>query len=74
MSQELNSYEDISRVRDELGVTAVMIARAAQKNVSIFRKEGLLEMHEVIKKILKLSVDYDNSDTNTKYVIQVSPK
>lgn len=40
VSNEIESFEDIQKFRDECGVTSVMIARAAQKNVSIFRKEG----------------------------------
>lgn len=39
-SNEVESYADIERFRDECGATSVMIARAAQKNVSIFREEG----------------------------------
>lgn len=47
-----------------------MIARAAEWNCSIFRKEGLLPMDTVIKEYLKLAIDYDNSPSNTKYCIQ----
>lgn len=47
-----------------------MIARASEKNCSIFRKEGKLEMDTVIKEFLKLSLLYDNPFTNTKYTIQ----
>lgn len=39
-SNDIHSYEDIEKFRTECGATSVMIARAAQKNVSIFRKEG----------------------------------
>lgn len=47
-----------------------MIARAAQWNCSIFRKEGLLPIDDVIKAYLKYSVDYDNSPSNAKYCVQ----
>lgn len=47
-----------------------MLARAAEWNVSIFRKEGILPLDDVIKKYLVLSVDYDNNGSNTKYCVQ----
>lgn len=39
-SREIDKYADIAKFRDACGVDSVMIARAAQYNVSIFRKEG----------------------------------
>lgn len=47
-----------------------MIARMAQKNVSIFRKEGLIPIDQLVPAYLKLCIDYDNSVENTKYSIQ----
>jgi len=47
-----------------------MLARAAQWNCSIFRKEGAFPMEDVIKAYLKHAVDCDNSASNTKYCIQ----
>lgn len=47
-----------------------MLARAAEWNCSIFRKEGLLSMENVIKSYLKYAVDCDNSPSNTKYCVQ----
>lgn len=47
-----------------------MVARAAEANYSIFNKQGLKELDEVIKDYLKLTVDYDNSPSNTKYCVQ----
>lgn len=47
-----------------------MLARAAEWNCSIFRKDGLLPMDTVITEYLKLCVDYDNSPSNTKYCVQ----
>lgn len=47
-----------------------MIARFAQKNVSIFRKEGLIPINQLVPEYLKLCIDYDNSVENTKYAIQ----
>lgn len=47
-----------------------MIARAAEKNCSIFKREGKLEPTTVIKNYLHYAVDYDNVAPNTKYCIQ----
>lgn len=40
-SDEVNSYEDAIKFRDDCGAASVMLARAAQKNISIFRQEGI---------------------------------
>ncbi|CAD7090975.1 unnamed protein product [Hermetia illucens] len=69
-SREIDKYADIAKFRDACGVDSVMIARAAQYNVSIFRKEGLLPLDDVIVKYLKLCIDYDNPPSNTKYCVQ----
>lgn len=69
-SKEIAKYSDILKFREESGCTSVMLARAAEWNCSIFRKEGLLPMDDVIKAYLKYSVDYDNSPSNTKYCVQ----
>lgn len=47
-----------------------MLARAAEWNCSIFSKDGLLPMEDVIKSYLKYAVDCDNPPSNTKYCIQ----
>lgn len=47
-----------------------MLARAAEWNCSVFRKEGSLSIESVIKSYLKHAVNCDNSPSNTKYCIQ----
>lgn len=47
-----------------------MLARAIEWNCSILRKEGLLPLQDVIKEYLKICVEYDNHQSNTKYCIQ----
>lgn len=47
-----------------------MIARAAQYNCSIFRKEGKLDKEKVIMEFLDLSLKYDSLFSNIKYTIQ----
>lgn len=69
-SNQIECYEDILKFRDECGTTSVMIGAAAQKNVSIFRKDGLIPVQEVACEYLKLCVDYDESYVNAKYFLE----
>lgn len=69
-SRDIEKYSDIIKFKESAGCDSVMIARAAEWNCSIFRKQGLLPMDDVIKAYLKYAVDYDNSPSNTKYCIQ----
>lgn len=39
-SRDIENYKDILKFRKECGTTSVMIARAAEWNVSVFRNEG----------------------------------
>ena len=45
----------------------VISARGALNNCSIFRREGKLPVDDVMKDYLKLCVETDNVDSNTKY-------
>lgn len=69
-SKDIQQHSDIFRFKEETGCSSVMLARAAEWNCSIFRKEGLLSMENVIKSYLKYAVDCDNSPSNTKYCVQ----
>lgn len=69
-SKEIEKYKDIFTFKEEIGCSSVMLARAAEWNCSIFRKEGMLPMEDVIKAYLKYAVDYDNPPANTKYCVQ----
>lgn len=69
-SREIEKRRDIFNFKQETGCSSVMIARTAEWNCSIFRKEGLLPMEEVIRSYLKLAVDFDNAPTNSKYCVQ----
>ncbi|XP_022123119.2 tRNA-dihydrouridine(20) synthase [NAD(P)+]-like [Pieris rapae] len=69
-SKEIEKYSDIMKFKELTGCSSVMLARAAEWNCSIFRKEGLLPMDTVIKDYLKLAIEFDNSPANTKYCIQ----
>ncbi|XP_072936780.1 tRNA-dihydrouridine(20) synthase [NAD(P)+]-like [Epargyreus clarus] len=69
-SKEIEKHSDIYKFKEMTGCSSVMIARAAEWNCSIFRKNGLLPIDTVITDYLKLAVDYDNSPSNTKYCVQ----
>ncbi|XP_025829450.1 tRNA-dihydrouridine(20) synthase [NAD(P)+]-like [Agrilus planipennis] len=69
-SREIESYKDIFKFKEECGSSSVMVARVAQGNCSIFRKQGMEDLDTVITKYLKCAVDYDNSPSNTKYCVQ----
>lgn len=69
-SKEISSYEDIEQFKNETKCSSVMIARAAEWDCSIFRKEGRLPLDTVIRAYLKYAVDFDNADGNTKYCVQ----
>ncbi|KAH8356501.1 hypothetical protein KR084_003055 [Drosophila pseudotakahashii] len=69
-SKGMHCYADLRQFQVDCGAASVMVARAAQINVSIFRPEGLLPMDELIEKYLRLCVDYDNAPHNAKYCVQ----
>ncbi|XP_012214611.2 tRNA-dihydrouridine(20) synthase [NAD(P)+]-like [Linepithema humile] len=69
-SKDIQRHSDILRFKEETGCSSVMLARAAQWNCSIFRKEGAFPIEDVIKAYLKHAIDCDNSPSNTKYCIQ----
>ncbi|XP_063977613.1 tRNA-dihydrouridine(20) synthase [NAD(P)+]-like [Diachasmimorpha longicaudata] len=69
-SKEIEKHSDIGKFKKETGCSSVMIARSAEWNCSIFRKEGLLPIEDVIKSYLKYAIDFDNSPSNTKYCVQ----
>uniref|UniRef100_A0A1B6CGX9 DUS-like FMN-binding domain-containing protein n=1 Tax=Clastoptera arizonana TaxID=38151 RepID=A0A1B6CGX9_9HEMI len=69
-SKEIECFEDIDKFRRATGCSSVMIARSAEWNCSIFRKQGKLPLDEVIISYLHYAIDYDNSPSNTKYCVQ----
>ncbi|XP_063706339.1 tRNA-dihydrouridine(20) synthase [NAD(P)+]-like [Culicoides brevitarsis] len=69
-SAEIKNYEDLMAFRAATGASSVMIARSAQWNCSVFRKEGPLPIDDVIREYLKLAIQYDNPVGNTKFNIQ----
>ncbi|XP_043283785.1 tRNA-dihydrouridine(20) synthase [NAD(P)+]-like isoform X2 [Venturia canescens] len=69
-SKDIEKHKDILKFKEDTGASSVMLARAAQWNCSIFRKQGLLPMEDVIQGYLRYSIDYDNAPSNTKYCVQ----
>lgn len=43
-SRDIDNYNDILEFRKKCNTTSVMIARAAEWNVSVFRKEGRIAL------------------------------
>uniref|UniRef100_A0A8D0HAN7 Dihydrouridine synthase 2 n=1 Tax=Sphenodon punctatus TaxID=8508 RepID=A0A8D0HAN7_SPHPU len=65
----IKEYTDIQLFQQATGASSVMVARAAMWNPSIFRKEGLWPLKEVMQEYIKYAVRYDNHYTNTKYCL-----
>lgn len=69
-SKEINEFDDITKFKKLTGCSSIMIARTAEKNCSIFKNDGKLELNTIIRNYLYHAVDYDNVTPNTKYCIQ----
>ncbi|XP_045389396.1 tRNA-dihydrouridine(20) synthase [NAD(P)+]-like isoform X2 [Lemur catta] len=65
----IQQYLDIEDFRQATAASSVMVARAAMWNPSIFLKEGLRPLEEVMQKYIRYAVQYDNHYTNTKYCL-----
>ncbi|GFR72824.1 tRNA-dihydrouridine(20) synthase [NAD(P)+]-like [Elysia marginata] len=68
-SKVINSYSDIESFRSSTGAASVMVARAAEWNCSVFRREGPLSYRDVISSYLNYAFEYDNYEINTKYCV-----
>ncbi|CAO3574587.1 unnamed protein product [Mortierella alpina] len=66
---DVMKYSDMARVRELSGATGVMIARGAQANVSVFRKEGRLPTLDVVRQYIRKCMATRNLHSNTKYVL-----
>ncbi|GAB5588315.1 tRNA-dihydrouridine synthase 2 [Umbelopsis nana] len=62
-------FEDIQRLKDHTNVSSVMVARGAQWNPSVFRKEGKIDFEDIAKEYLKKCVRVSNVQQNTKYCL-----
>ena len=50
---DVMEYDHLSKLQELSGATAVMYARKAEANVSIFRKEGLLPHMDVVREYIR---------------------
>lgn len=69
-SKEIEKHSDIWKYKEACGASSIMIARAAEWNCSILRNEPMMELMDIIRKYLKVAVDYDAYPANAKYCIQ----
>ncbi|KAF9956514.1 tRNA-dihydrouridine(20) synthase [NAD(P)+]-like, partial [Mortierella alpina] len=66
---DVMKYSDMARVRELSGATGVMIARGAQANISVFRKEGRLPTLDMVRQYIRKCMATRNLHSNTKYVL-----
>lgn len=81
-SGDIKNYEDLLKFKADTETSSVMLARKGLQTPSVFRKEGILSMEEDIKNFLEIvslillnnlslqACEYDESYTQTKYVVQ----
>lgn len=69
-SSDIECYGDIFKFKEKTGASSVMVARACEANPSIFRKDGLLPLDQVIKEYIKYCIQYEAHVKNAKYCIQ----
>ncbi|XP_021343870.1 tRNA-dihydrouridine(20) synthase [NAD(P)+]-like [Mizuhopecten yessoensis] len=68
-SKEMRTYDAIATFLQETGCTSTMIARQAEWNPTIFRKEGKLPLLDVCKEYVTVALQYNNVHTNIKYCV-----
>ncbi|KAJ3278541.1 tRNA-dihydrouridine(20) synthase [NAD(P)+]-like [Borealophlyctis nickersoniae] len=68
---DIFTLEDAKRLKELSGVSSVMLARAAEQNPSIFRKEGPLPRYEILKEYVRTAVQYNMPFHNAKYCVLI---
>ncbi|XP_020700585.1 tRNA-dihydrouridine(20) synthase [NAD(P)+]-like isoform X2 [Dendrobium catenatum] len=63
-------YEHFERIKIATGATAVMVARGALWNASIFRAEGKLSWEDVKREYLRKCILWDNGVKSTKQTLK----
>ncbi|KAF2141713.1 uncharacterized protein K452DRAFT_228219 [Aplosporella prunicola CBS 121167] len=69
---DVEDYDHGLRLIEEFGVDGAMIATAAERNSSVFRRKaegGVATWREVVHEYLKFSLEVDNRWGNTKYLL-----
>ncbi|KAF9099695.1 hypothetical protein BGX23_000069 [Mortierella sp. AD031] len=65
---DIMEFAHMARVRELSGCAGVMIARGAEANVSVFRKEGRLPFLDIVRQYIRRCLETRNHHSNTKYV------
>merc|ERR1719431_1024719 len=65
-----NTREGVLAFWGESAASSVMVARAAEWNPSVFRREGMEEIGVLITRYLQLAIHYDYPFNITKYCLQ----
>eukprot|EP00795_Rhopilema_esculentum_P017655 gene17653-9303_t len=68
-SLDVKSFDEIERFRKNTCCSSVMLARAAEWNPSVFRRQGLLSTQNEIKDYLTYALMFDHNFPGTKYCI-----
>ncbi|KZO91217.1 FMN-linked oxidoreductase [Calocera viscosa TUFC12733] len=69
---DCTNHESAERIREETGVTSVMVARAAESNPTCFSKDGLRDAETyVIPRYARLAKHLNNHWSNTKYCMSM---
>ncbi|KAF9933251.1 tRNA-dihydrouridine(20) synthase [NAD(P)+]-like [Linnemannia zychae] len=66
---DIKEYADMARVRELSGCAGAMIARGAEANVSIFRKDGRLPLLDIVYQYIRKCLETRNHHSNTKYCL-----
>ncbi|WBW71466.1 tRNA/mRNA dihydrouridine synthase Dus2 [Schizosaccharomyces osmophilus] len=66
---DVSGYEDGKKLIEQYKLDGVLIARAAEKNVSCFRSEGPLSNRNLALDYLKMALEVENNFGNTKYCL-----
>lgn len=53
-SKEMKDNPDIQKFAKNTGCTSVMVAQAAERNPSIFSKEGMIPLLDIVREYIKM--------------------
>ncbi|KAJ3044767.1 tRNA-dihydrouridine(20) synthase [NAD(P)+]-like [Rhizophlyctis rosea] len=68
---DIYTLEDVKRLKELSGISSFMMARAAEQNVSIFRREGPIPRREILEEYIRTAVQYNMPFHNCKYVVLI---
>lgn len=69
-NSKINTHAGIKQFWEESGAASVMIARAAEWNVSVFREGDLVDIIQIIDEYLDIAIRYDYPFVMVKYCVQ----